>query len=137
MEKKDKEFYHTLNRYRSLEQRELELKKEITNVQEKKSELKIRARDKGLQYYNIYRRHDLLSRAEKGGYSKFAINKLSVFLDEKHWNQDEVTEDILFEFCSIDKWVTNNIPSKSIFKKISTTISKISDMDIGENNNDN
>ena len=58
-------------------------------------DLGIKKRDAGLFYYSGEKRRTLFKKAKNTPFSKDDLAVLKYFCDDRHWNQDEVTNDVL------------------------------------------
>lgn len=103
----------------------------IQGLDEKISNKLDEKRDYGINYYmDKGKRETLLETAEKYGYSPRKIQELRRYVDE--WNQDNVTNDVLDSFRTLEEFIKNN--QESYKENIMYKISKLFDGERGNSN---
>ena len=110
------------------QQRQVEIKKMIEELQEEYAAVGERIEEdrrnvvtKGMLYFNSSKREQLLEDAENLNYSKTTIERLRA-LGNAEWNADNVDEDIISAFESVEDYVNDNKPDWE--KSIPATIGK-------------
>lgn len=114
------------NQARTLEitqqMQELQKKKEeaIKQVEEDKNQVVT----KGIYYYDLKKRKQLLEDAEYLRYPKSPIETISC-IDDKDWNADNVDYGIITELQAMESFVKENLPdySRGFFAKIGKLMS--------------
>lgn len=121
------------------EQVVLDLQEKLNAAQLKLNQIKADKRDKGLQYYTLERRKDIVTRAQRCGFSAEDIEKMTYYLDDAHWNQDEVDKDggILETYQSAEEFLEKNEHSPSVFENFFSALGTIPSEDERGEQNDN
>lgn len=118
------EFQRYDNEIYNLEQKEIELKKELQNIETKKESLRMKRRDYGISYFqDVEKRNEILETAKECGFSPTKIKDLEPYL--KSWNQDIIDNDIINSFRLVEKYVDERRPYKNnSFYRLSKILQK-------------
>ena len=92
--------------------------------------------DAGIRYYTSEKRKDLLEQIKQLGYSHEEIRRMEPFIEENHWNQDEIDDEILALFQNAEEFLRNSLTtSKKVQSFLSTLGKMITDEGNGQNDN--
>lgn len=116
-----------------------DLKEKLNTATSTLKEIQVRKRDVGLQYYTKEKRKEIIKKAEEMGYSAEEIMLMKRFLEDEHWNQDEVTIEmgIIEHFQHAENFIKTNTFSPSILANFLSSLGKLSSENEGGDQNDN
>lgn len=127
MNQAKKDFFKYKKAEENQEQLVLDLQEQLNAAQTSLAKIKIDKRDKALQYYTLERRKDIVDRAKRCGLSADEIAKMTYFLDDAHWNQDEVQPEggALKAYQNAEEFLKKNEPSPSFVEIFLDALGKI------------
>lgn len=114
----------------------LDLKEKLNSATSTLEAIQVRKRDVGLQYYTREKRKAIIERAEAMGYSPEEIKYMKDFLEDEHWNQDEVKIEggVLAHFQHAEIYIKTNTP---LIENVLSFLGRLSSEGEGGDENDN
>jgi hypothetical protein len=115
MKKKDDLEYYD-NRWRVVQQEEVELSERLIKKRKEREMVENQRRDSGIKKYaDESIREEIIKKGEENGYSEKGLNKIK----EQHdnWTQDSVTNEIISELINIEMYCKKTLQHESDYRE--------------------
>lgn len=113
-------------------QEERQCKKKLADVTNECNQAYAKKRDKGIIYYNEFRRKEIYDRAKAFGFSAQDLEKMAYYLGPDHWNQDEICRsvgdqivDAVDLFLKAEQFLNDNVQKKRMRDVFFDTVSAL------------
>ncbi|MBP3541347.1 MAG: hypothetical protein J6K72_05990 [Clostridia bacterium] len=136
MAKESKSFRTYAKEEIKLQQHILDLNTQVKASEKRLEEIRTKKRNAGLQYFSKEKRKEIFERAKNCGFSHKDLQAMEIYLEDEHWNQDEVVilGGILQLFQNAEEFIEENEPQTSWIRSMITSLGTFVDE---EENNDN
>lgn len=91
MGRQKKEYYNHDAQERKQKRIILDLNEQLEKEENVLKGIQTKKRNLGLQYFSKKKRKEIYDRAKQHGFSAEDLQRMEIFLDDEHWNQDEVS----------------------------------------------
>lgn len=139
MDKIKKDFQNCITAENQQKQVIVDLQEKLDIAISSLQNIQTRKRDVGIQYFTKEKRANIVTHAAALGYSAEEIKQMKPFLDEAHWNQDEIEIEngILTRFQNAEDFINDYETHTPLLINILSSLGKLVKDNKGEENNDN